>query len=73
MAEVKAPNDKLSFAQKCWLKFFCDKGNENLKETSQSKMQKIKLTKFIKDQKENLTEKKSNVKLFISKNKIRII
>jgi len=25
LAEVKAPNDKLSFAQKCWLKFFCDK------------------------------------------------
>ena len=35
LAEVKAPNDKLSFAQKCWLKFFCDKGNENLEITSQ--------------------------------------
>ena len=36
LAEVKAPNDKLSFAQKCWLKFFCDKGNENLKKTNKS-------------------------------------
>ena len=26
LIEVKAPNDKLSYAQKCWLKFFVSKG-----------------------------------------------
>ena len=30
-------------------------------------------TKYRKDQKENLIEQKSNAKLFISKNKIRLI